>query len=148
MFSIDFYINEMICYVDFILLFIVLLEYDYYDIIFNVFVVCNVICFNEVVLLCFEGVLYDWEIFVGLVWVFVVCNGLELKLILELQQMIDFGLCVGVYGDCFEYRLSLVILCEYFYGIDFGLLWLNLVLCLKIVDQCIQVVLLLFVDDL
>jgi len=138
MVSVDLYINETTRYADLILPPTAPLEHDHYDTTFNVFAVRNVTRFNEAVLPKPEGVLHDWEIFIGLAKAFAARTGVELKPTMAPQQMIDMGLRFGPYGDKSEHKLSLAVLRDAPHGIDLGPLKPNLAPRLKTADKQVQ----------
>ena len=148
MVSVDLYINETTRYADLILPPTAPLEHDHYDTTFNVFAVRNVTRFNEAVLPKPEGVLHDWEIFVGLAKAFAARTGVELKPTMAPQQMIDMGLRFGPYGDKSEHKLSLAALRDAPHGIDLGPLKPNLAARLKTADKQVQAAPALLLGDL
>ena len=148
MVSVDLYINETTRYADLILPPTAPLEHDHYDTTFNVFAVRNVTRFNEAVLPKPEGVLHDWEIFIGLAKAFAARTGVELKPTMAPQQMIDMGLRFGPYGDKSEHKLSLAVLRDAPHGIDLGPLKPNLAPRLKTADKQVQAAPALLLGDL
>ncbi|MCY1396260.1 Formate dehydrogenase H [compost metagenome] len=131
MLSVDFYINETTRYADLILPPTAPLEHDHYDTSFNLLAVRNVTRFNEAVLPKPEGMLDDWEIFVGLARAYAALVGVELKPTMPPQRIIDMGLRFGPYGEASERKLDLARLREHPHGLDLGPLRPNLAQRLK-----------------
>ncbi|WP_289140673.1 molybdopterin oxidoreductase family protein [uncultured Pseudomonas sp.] len=138
MVSVDLYINETTRYADLILPSTSALENDHYDTTFNMFAVRNVTRFNRAILPKPEGVLHDWEIFVGLAQAFAARTGNPLKPTLAPAQMIDLGLRAGAYGDASSHKLSVAMLAEHPHGLDLGPLKANLAGRLKTANGRVQ----------
>lgn len=148
MLSVDFYINETTRYADLILPPTAPLEHDHYDTSFNLLAVRNVTRFNEAVLPKPEGMLDDWEIFVGLARAYAALVGVELKPTMPPQRIIDMGLRFGPYGEASERKLDLARLREHPHGLDLGPLRPNLAQRLKTPDRSVCAAPQLFLTDL
>ncbi len=122
MVSLDPYINETTRHADVILPPTSPLEHDHYDITFHLFAMRNTARFNQPLFDKPEGALHDWEIFSALGERVAALLGVEAGASIPPDQMIDFGLQVGPYGQAqgSEHALSLARLRACPSGIDLG----------------------------
>lgn len=122
MVSLDPYINETTRHADIILPPTSPLEHDHYDITFHLFAMRNTVRYNQPVFNKPRGALHDWEIFVALGERVANLLGVTAIAGVAPEQMIDFGLQAGPYGEAqgSEHALSLARLKENPSGIDLG----------------------------
>ncbi len=122
MVSLDPYINETTRHADIILPPTSPLEHDHYDITFHILAMRNTVRFNRPVFDKPEGALHDWEIFTALGERVAGLLGVEASAGIPPDQMIDFGLQAGPYGEAqgSEHALSLARLAQSPSGVDLG----------------------------
>ena len=122
MVSIDFFINETTHHADIILPPTGPLEHDHYDLSFNRLAVRNVTRMNEPVFDPTDGALHDWEIMNGLGLALAKRKNLEAKPLPAPDQLIDFGVQVGIYSESQGHPLGLTMnkIREYPHGLDLG----------------------------
>jgi anaerobic selenocysteine-containing dehydrogenase len=122
MVSLDPYINETTRHADIILPPTSPLEHDHYDLTFHLLAMRNTVRYNQPVFDKPPGALHDWEIFVALGERVASLLGVAAVAGVPPEQMIDFGLQSGPYGEAQgnEHALSLARLEQKPSGIDLG----------------------------
>lgn len=120
--SVDFFINETTRHADIILPPTGPLEHDHYDLAFNRLAVHNVTRMNEAVFDAPEGTMHDWQILNGLGVALAKRKNLEAKPLPAPDQLIDFGIQMGFYGEAKGHDMALTMdkIRQHPHGLDLG----------------------------